>query len=153
MLSIAALIAVIAVAALAADPTWGEVHSKKTGVVAVHASASGTNTYVDIPYDGHTPFRIVEVTAYKDGVTTNVTLDRLWKLSVPRLAAEITTDYLGNTVTNKYPAGHQITIQTNRIYDSSSDTLPTSAYVIGGETIRATFDTTNTVLRIIGTAN
>jgi hypothetical protein len=138
---------------LADAPKWGKVRSPYSSVTAVYVAGSGTNDYVDVPYDGDAPFRIADVSATVGGVSTNVTLYRLWQYSLPRRTIQVATDFWsGNVTTNYHLAGYEVTIVTNTLYVTGVTALPTPAYVLGGETLRAAFDDTNTIVRIIGTS-
>jgi hypothetical protein len=149
LISLAVLAAVVAVA-YADAPTFGRFRQSYSGaVVSFIAAAKGTNTSVEVVYEGEIPWRLAEVTT----TATTVTVSRVWQHEVPVMQVDVSTNLFGVVETNSYISGSQITTVTNLIYTSGVTTLPVYTYFVQGDMMVVDFDgETNKIVRILGTA-
>ena len=143
----------LAVGSAYSAPEFSKHLNRYVGAVISYVVNSGAETSVDIVYDGEVPFRLFEVSASVGGVETNVTVSRVWNYVRDYEISEVITNLFGTVITNSYPSGTIVSAQTNVIYDSTSDTLPSTGFFLKGEKLLADFgSTTNVVLRLVGTS-
>ena len=142
----------LAAATASAVPEFAKHLNRYVGAVISYVVNTGAETSVDIVYDGVVPFRLTDVTATVDGVATNVVIKRVFNYVRDYEITEVITNFYGNLETNVYPSGTVRFPVTNTVYDSTSDTLPVTAYFLSGEKLLAEVDDTNTIVRIVGTS-
>ena len=142
-------------AALAqAVPVWGMGWISFSGAVASFIAGSGTNTQIEVLCNNEIPFRLSEVTATVSGANAGTTtVYRVWQYVRDSELLVIETNMFGQVRTNSYPQTAEVVVETNTVYVSGTDTLPTDEYFVGGDLIRFDFNTqTGVVLRVMGTA-
>jgi len=145
------ILCLVAMAAFAA-PQFGLFDARYSGAVASFIANSGTNTSVEVLYEGEIPFRLFEVVATTNGVATDVAVSRIWYLEVQTTETEVSTNMFGTVSTNNIQVWTR-SLQTNEVYDSTSDTLPVASYFIQTDVFVADFGAvTNVALRVLGTA-
>ena len=150
-------LSLVVTAALAVEPA---VHKNRyTGVVLSHVSNSGTNSVIELGSSTNTasaqlvPYRLSNLSATTNGVATAVKAYRVWNYSRDYKISEVTTNFFGDAETNTVYYGALANYQTNLIYDSASDTLPVSEWVLDGEILRLDFQSvTGVTCRVVGTA-
>lgn len=150
IIAMAAFACLLALAGLALSdetPTFGLVRQQYSGAVVNFIAGSGTNTAIEVVYTWDTPWRLTEVTS-SAGTTT---VYRVWNYERSVYQNNVETDLFGNTVTNRYMSGSVISVQTNEIFDTSSDTMPDTDVVVQGDMLIFDFGSeTNIILRAAG---
>jgi hypothetical protein len=154
LIIVAALAALAFVGSLISAPQIGVHQNRNVGVVAAFVAGSGTNTSIDVSTSNSVPFRLSEITANApDGTATSVTVSRIWAYSRDVSHRIVSTNFFGVTETNDYWKGVETVSVTNVVYDSETNTLPSSAYFLPDEGLRIDFGTvTGVVVRLVGTA-
>ena len=139
-----AICGVLTAAGIAA-PQFG--FFRHSGAVASYVGNSGTNSSIEVEFTSDLPGRLFEVVAQTNGVATAVTVDRLWTYEDKVTSTEVVTNFHGIVLTNNVVTFTRNT-QTNRIYDSSSDTLPVAFYALNRDILIFDFGSaTNVYLR------
>ena len=151
---IAAAVAATSVLALAQTPVFGKFRLSYSGAVVSYVGASGTNTAIEVVYDGDVPFRLADVSATVDGAAVGTTtVYRVWQFHRDAYTVDVATNLFGMVETNSYMQTSEIETITNTIYTSSTDTLPGTAHFIAGDKMVIDFGVqTGAVVRVIGTA-
>jgi hypothetical protein len=151
---IAGVAAVTTALALAEGPVFGKFRQSYSGAVVSFIGGSGTNTAIEVVYDGDTPFRLAEVTATVDGVAVGTTtVSRVWQFHRDAYKVVVSTNFFGTVETNKYVQTDAVVVVTNQVYSSATDTLPGSRHFVGGDLMVVDFgEQTNVIVRILGTA-
>lgn len=150
-------LSLIATAVIAVEPA---VHKNRyVGVVLSYVSNSGTNSVIELGSSTNTasatlvPYRLSNLSATTNGVATAVKAYRVWNYSRDYKISEVTTNFFGNPETNTVHYGDLSSYQTNLIYDSASDTLPVSEWILDGEILRLDFQSvTGVTCRVVGTS-
>jgi hypothetical protein len=151
---IAAAVAVTSALALAQTPVFGKFRLSYSGAVVSYVGASGTNTAIEVIYDGDIPFRLADVSATVNGAAAGTaTVYRVWQFHRDAYKVVVSTNLFGTVETNSYMQTSEIESITNTVYTSTSDTLPGTAHFISGDKMIVDFNTqTGVVVRILGTA-
>lgn len=146
LMALAVLLA--ATIAISAEiPVFGLVRQAYSGAVVSYIAGSGTNTAVEVLYEGDTPWRLTEVTSTA-GTTT---VYRVWNYERSVYQTDVATNFYGVVSTNRYMSGSQIVIYTNEVYSSIADTLPDNELFIQGDLMIVDFGPeTNVVTRVAG---
>lgn len=150
----AAVVAALACAVLyAADiPVFGEFRFSNTGPVVSFVAGTGTNSVLNVPYDGELPFKLGEVTATVDSVAVDTAkVSRVWSYARRTTTPVVTTNFFGQVETNSYDTGFVAVAQTNKVYDSSATPAFGQGWFLPGDVMQIDLDgTTGAVVRIIG---
>jgi len=152
---LAVLAGILTVSVFAAgEPTFGKFLKGTSGAVVSFVGGSGTNTSIEVVYDGDIPFRLAEVTATVDGTDVGTTtVSRVWQYSRESRKLVIETNFFGQVETNGYVQTSEIVTPTNTIYTSGTDTLPGTKHFVYGDKMVIDFGSeTNVIVRVMGTA-
>jgi len=151
---IAAAVAVTSALALAQTPVFGKFRLSYSGAVVSYVGASGTNTAIEVVYDGDIPFRLAEVSATVNGAAAGTTtVYRVWQFHRDAYKVVVSTNFFGTVETNSYAQTSEIETITNTVYVSTTGTLPGSAHFVAGDKMVIDFNTqTGAVARVLGTA-
>jgi hypothetical protein len=148
LLTLATVLAsALAWAEITVEPTFGKFRYSYSGSVVSFIAGSGTNTAVEVVYDGEIPWRLAEVTS----TASTTTVSRVWQYRRPMIKVSIETNLFDTVITNQYLSGYQTVTYTNEVYDSTTDTLPDSEHFLRGDMMLVGFGTeTGQVVRILG---
>jgi hypothetical protein len=138
----------------AGEPTFGKFRQSYSGAVVSFVGTSGTNTAIEVVYDGDTPFRLADVSATVGGEAVGTTtVYRVWQFHRDSYKVVVSTNFFGTAETNSYMQTSEIETITNTVYSSTTDTLPGTTHFIAGDKMVLDFGTqTNVIVRILGTA-
>jgi hypothetical protein len=129
-------------------PAFAKYRLEYSGAAVTYIANSGTNTAIEVLYDGDIPFRLADV--YSTAATTKVY--RVWQYHLDTDKIVVETNLFGTVETNSYGQADTVSTITNEIYSSVSDTLPGSEHFISGDLMLIDFGTeTNVITRILGT--
>ena len=150
--TIAAVVAACAVLHAADVPVFGEFRFSNTGPVVSFVAGTGTNSVLNVPYDGELPFRLSEVTATVDSVAVGTAkVNRVWSYVRRSTTEETVTNFFGQVETAVYDTGFVTQTQTNKVYDSSATPAFGQGWFLPGDVMQIDLDgTTGAVVRIIG---
>ena len=151
---LAGLLAVSAFADNASIPTFGKFRLSYSGAVVSFVGASGTNSAIEVVYDGDIPFRLADVSATVAGEAAGTTtVYRVWQFHRDAYKVVVSTNFFGTIETNSYVQTSEIETITNTVYTSTSGTLPGSMHFMAGDKMVMDFGTqTGAVVRVLGTA-
>ena len=154
MRKLAYLLSVLAILTVGvlADPAISQFRNRSVGAVVSFVDNSGTNAFIEVVYEGDVPFRLFESVATTNRIATACTVDRIWYYESNVESDDVSTNLFGQVLTNTTVTLTR-SAQTNRVYDSPSDTLPVAYYFNQNDILRASFGSvTNVLYRMLGTA-